>query len=49
MKLNGKKCPECGGRRIEREDDGRNFVLLCQDCGFVIDDELKVSGSSLLV
>jgi transcription initiation factor TFIIIB Brf1 subunit/transcription initiation factor TFIIB len=36
------KCPECGVSNVRREDDGRNILIFCGKCGFVIDDEIIV-------
>jgi transcription initiation factor TFIIIB Brf1 subunit/transcription initiation factor TFIIB len=36
------KCPECGSCGIKREDDGRNILVFCNDCGLVIEDEIIV-------
>jgi len=37
------KCPECGSKNIKKEDDGRNILIFCGDCGFVVNDEILVS------
>ena len=37
------KCPECGSRGIRKEDDGKNIVIFCGDCGLVIEDEIVVA------
>jgi len=37
------KCPECGSSAIKKDDDGRNIVIFCDNCGLVIEDEILVS------
>ncbi|MCD6367749.1 MAG: hypothetical protein J7L45_01545 [Candidatus Aenigmarchaeota archaeon] len=36
-------CPECGKDTVRVEDDGRNILIRCTSCGFVIEDEIIVS------
>ncbi|MCD6477405.1 MAG: hypothetical protein J7K87_00155 [Candidatus Aenigmarchaeota archaeon] len=36
------RCPECGSDRVRKVDDGRNILLVCEECGFVVNDEIAV-------
>lgn len=42
------KCPECNGKIIEKQDDGRNILLVCKKCSLVLEDKLNVSGQVAL-
>ncbi|MFB6088195.1 MAG: hypothetical protein ABEK36_00270 [Candidatus Aenigmatarchaeota archaeon] len=44
----GLRCPECNGKMIEKQDDGRNILLVCRDCDLVLEDRLTILGQNII-